>query len=368
MRWMTEPPSRVISKRAQRRVREREKRHHRRNGQRLWPSARSRFGTSLHRLMAPREINLSMSMKRKATLLFCRRIRQAYLQEGKSVILDFSRTRRIEAVGMLVVVAEIDRCQRMGAVNQRFICKIPDERCHETMIVRQVLDQIELLDRTGHPTVHDDKSGFHATVKHWRYATGTRADENPGDVLEEHQGRIPPVLMERMQIGLMEAIVNSIHHAYEAVRDDGCAPYKEHRWWMFTHEADGKLQVLVCDLGIGFTRSLPLHWPRALLRKLTAIFTGDHEDLAAIRMALVLGVTSTEEENRGKGLPQIWNALHESDVGGVAIFSGHGHLNYSAETRKERAGSYDSSLLGTLISWQVAIEGSPEQSDGTERD
>lgn len=368
MRLISEPTSRVMLKRAQRRVREREKRHRRQGGQKSWPSARSRFTGETVRLAAPSRISLTDAPHRRGTLMFCRRIRQAYLQDARSVILDFSQTRKIEATGMLITVAEIDRCQRMGIATQRFLCKLPDEKCDETKIVRQVLDQIELLARTDHPKIHDDKSNFHSSVRNWRYATGTRADEEPGDVLEEHHGRIAPALMQRVQIGLMEAIINSLHHAYRAERNDGCKAFRERRWWMFTHEADGRLQVIVCDLGIGISRSLPLKWSKDLLKKLQAIFVGDHHDVASIQMALELGKTSTDEENRGKGLPQIWNALHEAEVGGVGIHSGHGHLSYTAETAREHKGYYTSPLLGTLIAWYVEIDEAAGKVDGESGD
>lgn len=368
MRWVSALPSGVIRKRAKRRVRQREKRHHDNGGIRVWSFAKIRFFAGQVRLYAPSSICLTRWVERQATLAFCKRIRQSYLQEGRSVILDFSRARTIEASGMLVVVAEVDRSQRMGTASQRFTCKLPDETCERTKIVRQVIDQIELLERTGHTSIHSDKSDFHSSVRDWRYATGTRVDEEPGDILEKHQGRIAPALMTKMQIGLAEAITNSIHHAYKAHRSDGCNRYKEHRWWMFTHEADGMLQVLVCDLGIGISRSLPLKWSKDLLRKLGAIFERKPEDVASIRMALELGKTSTEEQNRGKGLPQIWNALHDSNVGGVAILSGRGHVNYSADTGCEHDGAYNSLLLGTLISWKVAVDDPMSVTDGATSD
>lgn len=347
-----------------RKVRQRQKLHRRRNGKRVWILAKARFTSPIVRVFAPVDVNLTESQKRAATLAFCRKIRKVYLQEQRSVILDFSHTRKISSLGMLVVVAEVDRAQRLGKSNQRFLCKLPEQNCEETKIVRQVLDQIEILDRTGHPPLTEDRAGYDKSVVNWRYATGTRVDEEPGDVLERHEGRVAPALMEKMQIGLMEAITNSLHHAYRGDRDDGCGVYRERRWWMFTHEADGLLQVLVCDLGIGIARSLPLKWDRHFLKKLASLFQDDHRDVSAIKMALILGQSSTDEENRGKGMHQIWNAVHETDVGGVAILTGSGHLSYSAETKSQKSGSYDSKFLGTLVSWQVSIQDAASASDG----
>jgi len=268
---------------------------------------------------------------------------------------------------MLVAVAEIDRAQRMGQTHQLLRCRLPAAEDEEGQIVQQVLDQIGLLERLEHPQIHSDKSVFHDTVRNWRYATGTRIDSKPGDVLYEYEGQLAPSLIQKMNVGLSEAVINSLHHAYARDRGDGCGKFRERRWWMFTSEDDeGHLHVLICDLGIGISKSLSLpgKWDRSLLKKFATLFSNDCPDVRAIKTALVIGESSTGEKHRGNGLPQIWNAVHENDVGGVAIFSGHGHVGRSMETGELSDGFYKSGLLGTLISWQVPIGAAGSDSDG----
>jgi hypothetical protein len=363
-------PIGVLLKRFRRRVRQREKLHHRRSGQRQWPMARARFASSILRLDAPVSISLRNGPHRNATLLFCQKIRQAYLQERLSVILDFSKTRKIAAEGMLVVVAEVDRSQRMGRSAQFIRCKLPDDQCDDTRIVRQVLDQIELLARTDHQAIHsdEDRDGFDDSVRNWRYATGTRVDDRPGDVLEKHEGRLAPPLMQRMQIGLTEALLNSLHHAYKGDRGDGCNRYRERRWWMFTQEDGPLLHVIACDLGIGIARSLPNTWDRNLLKKITQVFSDECPDVRAIKAALVLGQSSTGEENRGKGLPQIWNAIQATDVGVVGILSGNGYVGFTAENGEQSSGFFKSKMFGTVVSWKVPIETQNVNDNGTQDD
>ncbi|WP_449471974.1 hypothetical protein [Sphingobium chungangianum] len=255
----------------------------------------------------------------------------------------------------------------MGQSHQAMRCRLPMGEDEEGQIVQQVLDQVGLLERLEHPQIHSDKSSFHDTVRRWRYATGTRIDNRPGDVLYEYEGQLTPALIEKMNIGLSEAVINSLHHAYARERADGCGMFKERRWWMFTCEDDeGQLHVLICDLGIGIARSLsmPGRWDRALLKKFEEFFTGDAPDVRAIKTALVIGESSTGEEHRGKGLPQIWNAVQENDVGGVVIFSGQGHVSRSMDTGEQTSGFYRSELLGTLISWRVPIGAAGSDSDG----
>lgn len=256
---------------------------------------------------------------------------------------------------MLVVIAEIDRAQRMRSGNgQTMRCKLPDGEGSEQEIVRQVLDQLDLLRRLDHPPISTTSDKFDETVRHWNYATGTRVDDKPGNVLEKYEGRITPALMTKMQIGLTEAVLNSVHHAYRAGRNDGCDCYNERRWWMFTREADGMLQVLVCDLGIGIPRSLPIRWDRSVIKNLRAVFSSDGHDVAAIKTALVLGESSTGRKERGKGLPQIWNATQATADGTVGIMSGKGYV-MSKSTTGQESGTFGTALLGTLVSWRVPV-------------
>ncbi len=166
--------------------------------------------------------------------------------------------------------------------------------------------------------------------------------------------------MTGMQIGLSEAIINSLHHAYRGARPDGCGAFKERRWWMFTRETQGTLEVLVCDLGIGIPRSLPLAWDRRFLGKVRQIFSGDPPDVAAIKTALILGETSTDEEHRGKGLPQVWNATHESDDGVVGIYSDRAYV-ISTPDEGMQTTEFSDRLLGTLVWWRVPVGQAGEQ-------
>jgi hypothetical protein len=131
---------------------------------------------------------------------------------------------------------------------------------------------------------------------------------------------------------------------------------------MFTREVDGQLEVIVCDLGIGIPRSLPLSWNRKMLGKLREAFNGDGPDVAAVKSALILGETSTEQKNRGKGLPQVWAATTAAPDGAVGIFSDRAYVRNTAKQGVESAHFVDR-VLGTIVWWKVPV-GTTEQHDG----
>ena len=284
----------------------------------------------------------------------CKRVRNAIIANGQDAVLDFTLTERIQASAMLYFVAEVDRSIRMAPREVYIRCKLPDRRTSQGVIVGQVLDQIGFLDRIGQPPpMEHGGEEFDATVKNWRYATGTRIDESPGDVLDKYEGRIAPALMTKMHIGLSEAIINSLHHAYLADRRDGCRHFAERRWWMFTREQEGILEVLVCDLGIGIPRSLPISWDKKFLAKIASVFTADGADVAAVKSALVLGESSTKDENRGRGLPQVWDATLNAAEGAVGIFSDRAYLGHVKGAPKQS--EFEDRLLGTIVTWRVPV-------------
>lgn len=295
-----------------------------------------------------------------------RDLRNALLVEKQDVILDFTKTVQCQATGMIALMAELDRALRISGHRRIVRCRLPGRDTQAGKIVGQVLDQIGLLQLINQdpPPEHADER-FHHTVSSWQYATGVRIDEKPGDILESVEGRISPALLDKMQKGLAEAITNSLHHAYRQPRMDGCPPMTERRWWMFTHEFEGMLSVLVCDLGIGIPRSLPLSWPRQILALVKEHFAGNAPDVIAIKTALLLGETSTNQSNRGRGLPQVWQATQEAEGGSVGIYSDRAYVGFTPE-KKSINNDYRDRFLGTLVWWRVPIEA--PVTDGSDSD
>lgn len=323
----------------------------------MWPfAARRRLAAFVH-IPAPEQFLIGHPERRGTMLRFLGRLRRAYLQEGMSVVIDFDRCTLLEAKGTLLFMAELDRALRLGGPEQVIRCRLPpEERSKEGRIVRQVLHQIGALDLMGYDTSSMREDEYDDTVRHWRFATGTRVDERPGDILEHYEGVITEGLLQGMNIGVTEALTNTLHHAYCAQRDDGCRPFSERRWWMFTQERDGTLTIVVCDLGIGIRRSLPIQWPRSFIAQVFKRLEVRDLDVASIRLALVIGESVTGQKHRGMGLPQIWNDMKEADVGEIAIFSGRGLLAHAADGKREWDTQYKDSILGTLIAWEVPIE------------
>ncbi len=99
-----------------------------------------------------------------------------------------------------------------------------------------------------------------------RQMDGQRALELLGDL----DDRLPSRLQRGLYDGIVEAMTNANHHAYEQIRDDGLRHEDlQKEWWMFSQVRENRLSVSFCDLGIGIPRSLPLKrktlWAQLLL-------------------------------------------------------------------------------------------------------
>jgi len=303
------------------------------------------------RISAPFAFNIHGDQNRATFIKFVTKIRDAVIFRRALVYLDFSKPEVLRPAAVLLFVAELDRMKRI--VGNDFAVRIENVRVPR---VSQVLQQVGVYDICGGKNLRISEEAFDDSVKHWRYATGVRAGDETNEAFENFEGRLSPELAKGMWKGVSEAVVNSVQHAYVEPRFKSGPRLGHSRWWMFSHEKEGELQVIVCDLGIGIPRSLPLNWEPGLLDRLLSTFTKDGNDVRSIRAALAVGASSTGAPHRGKGLQQIWNTLRNAKGASVAILSNHGQLSWSGVDQKEFALEFGTSINGTMIIWTVEIE------------
>lgn len=300
------------------------------------------------RIRFPSSISIQNKFSRRALLSSLRRFKGEASE--KPIILDFSDVVFQYPTGVLYLLAELDRYKR--ALGNGFDVDII---LPKNELSRQVFHQVGIAALCGKISPQD-RNNYDETVRHWRYATGTMMTEEPGKALEQIEGHLSDELRAGIWKGVSEAIINSIHHAYIATRDDGFREFRETRWWMFSHVSEGKLTVAVCDLGIGIPRSLPLRWEWSRLRAILDRIGLGKPDLAAIKAALEIGATRTGQENRGRGLPQIWQDMKAHRESNILLLSNCALLGWSHKTQSEKGVEFDDSIHGTLVMWTVPLE------------
>ena len=278
---------------------------------------------------------------------------------------DFSLLKYISLPVALVLASEFDRIRQISNLWKPFAVDLHTW----DPAVRSLLNQIGFLelcgvDRNRGGVLEDDDSRV------LKLRCGETTDGKAIGVYLQDIGidltREDPSLME----AIMEAVTNTVHHAYKNA--DLCVPHTVKSWWLVAalHKEDGdqrKLEVAVYDQGASIPRTLP-SWDRypfyvrkwkEFIETIGVLEDGASPDDArydgdAIRLALEVGRSSTEEQFRGKGLNQIVSALDFCSAGTVVIYSRQGEFTLSKHSGLKSA-SRETPLTGTMVIWSLVL-------------
>lgn len=298
--------------------------------------------------IAPEVFSIGLKVNRRPMLQALANLRTMLLKRPSRVMLDFSRTRQMHAEGTLLFTAELRTLIHL----QRGITTF-DVTPSKVDKVMQVLKQIGVLDVLGlrfHDVVCRDDD-----VVHWLHASGQGAQgELYDEVMGPYDGRIPEALSQKLYSGVSEAMTNVVNHAYTRPRQDGLRTSSDRDWWMFSTEREGRLVVVICDLGAGIPGTLPYSQDhRSLWKRLRR--SGSTDDGTIIAHAVSESVTRTEQHHRGRGLGQIARVIQSIDNATVSISSNRGFYSRGS-TGEVKLGNYQDSIQGTLIRWEFPIQ------------
>lgn len=273
----------------------------------------------------------------------------------KEIKIDMSDVNRMVADAALLFKAELSRL--VERMNVRVVAKPPNSERARQVLKQTGIDELLAIRIEGRPDRED--------VVHWRVAEGPRETVDPA-ALSEIMSDIESVTgMEAHPIyqGIIESMANCVEHAYKPHSDVKREMPENPGWWVFQQVRNGILNVVVCDLGIGVRRSLPLTLAgeMGLYRKLMHLVRrAKGEDNRALLAAMEYGRSSTGERQRGKGMRNAHNVVDELGEGSFCAMSNSGCYMY---TRKcgDRSGSYKTvklrhSIEGTILGWRLPLK------------
>lgn len=163
--------------------------------------------------------------------------------------------------------------------------------------------------------------------------------------------------------GISEAVTNVTHHAYP---DSSICKDKS---WYLTGSFDQlskELKIAFYDQGIGIPNSLPESkiWEKVLayFAKFSVEKAEQLRDATLIKAAVSIDRTSTEKNDRGKGLQDLIEFIRELGSGYLSIMSYKGLFKCTIENGKEKikSESFERPLHGTLIIWSVVLDESTQ--------
>ena len=304
--------------------------------------ARSYAGKTIV-VVAPEKFDIAVDEFRPPLIFFLHRIKYL-LMNGANVRISFEKTTNLLPAGTLLLVATLESL--LEVYPNRISSNYPSDH-----VVEQLFQHIGLLQKLGNGPRRVITAD---NVRHWHLIRGTTADvsefKNLFSTFESQLGHDTEAgLFESMS----EAVTNTVQHAYPKIK--GEIDSIESRWWMFAQQKDDKLDVTICDLGVGIPKSLT--YKRELAEILPALIRRlrKRADSGLIEVAVESSRSRTKLPHRGKGLPDMLAFIRRVNEGGFLICSLRGQLIYNAKFRRETARDFADSVPGTLIQWNLPL-------------
>ncbi len=306
------------------------------------------------KVTAPPVIDLYNPRHHKKLTKFLSDVRQA-ITTKKGVYICLRDTHAITASGGILFLSEIDRLvNRFGTAKIRASIPKPiaDNFGGKRRVAQAVLQKIGFYRLLKMSTGY---AGEYEHVRCWDCVSGTMADGSLiGHLLKNVKSYINATRQRSLYRGACEALSNSCEHAYTGIRNDGLN-IEDKRWWMFTAIRDGKLTVLVCDLGIGIPNTIHKTQSSNLLDKIFKIIGYNAStDGAWIQTATLVKRTRTQESHRGKGGSDLRMLVENDPEAVLSIFSNRGRFHLSE--KGEKVLDYTNSIYGTIVEWSIKVK------------
>lgn len=345
----------------------------------LWNGSEIEYGIADRAPKYPPS-TLSFSTNQNETSLFLQRLRRRLLIASRKgggwtkpekskrkkpprigSFYDFSKIDHIDTNVALVIAAEYQRASEIvGSVPPIINLEAWSSDVFTKLfqigffdIIGLSNDSLPLLQNTNDNTIY------------LRIFTGTRDNtEEADDALMDlarfacPEVELPPTISIPIVSAISEAMINVRRHAYP---DDFKFLHRHvSRWWI-TGKADRLTRTItlaIYDQGA----TIPVTYQRLEWTDQVVEFVGRapkdahpfHLDGKLIRAATRYGNTQTGQRERGKGLPQMKDAVKVAEAGELRVLSRGGEYIYR-QSEEEEVFDHRASIGGTLIEWTISL-------------
>lgn len=291
-------------------------------------------------------------------------IKNAHESGGKIVKICFRNTVYISAAAAINLFAETDRSITKNK-NVKFSITYPPKTSilnpnkSTIPIVDLVLNRLGFYNLLGlkKRTLKEQKN-----VKCWEHASGLAVD---GQIAANLLESVDNLHLDKSQLyrSCVEALANAVEHAYniDIISD---ADMSDKRWWMFMAILDGRLVLIICDLGHGIPTTLPKTQSIELINKIVGLFGGNiNQDCSLIQAATLVKKTRTDKEYRGKGGKDLTSLVDNIPGSKLSIFSRYGVYRYKGKgIISGKAYNNPTMINGTIVEWSIPLTADVELS------
>ncbi|MFM6965845.1 MAG: hypothetical protein ACKOWD_01485 [Rhodoferax sp.] len=276
---------------------------------------------------------------------------------ASDLLIDMSGVKRMVVDAALLFKAELSRLIEVGKTR---IKTTPPSRDRTLQVLKQTgMDRLLNLNIEGSPSRED--------VVHWRIAEGpsSTVDSSALNLIMTDIEEVSGLESHPVYQGIIESMANCVEHAYKPHHEVSRIMPTSPGWWVFQQVREGTLHVVVCDLGIGIRRSLPLTLAgeETMYKKLMHLYRRTKgEDNRALLAAMEYGRSSTGQKQRGKGMRNAHKVVDDLGEGTFFALSNAGCYTYH-RNRRHDIGRHTTvklrhSIHGTILGWRLPLNSS----------
>ncbi|MDI9768606.1 hypothetical protein QM327_18825 [Pantoea dispersa] len=326
----------------------------------------NKYETERIKIVAPSVLDLSKISYRDAFVEFIDKIKDAAkkgrLSKIAQVHLCFRETKMVTASGGLYLLANLERLNSEAPYVKYSVTRPPATRINQSdknryPVVDSVMNWLGIYAALG--KVKREMRQL-PMVDCWEATRGSQVlSAKVGELLEKvtestgqnHQALYRP---------LVEAMSNSVEHAYRPDLYHGSVP--KTKWWCIATIMNNKLIALVCDLGLGISKTLPKTQSSTFFTRITEyIGHALSSDSDFIRASLQLKKSATKLDYRGKGGPDLQSVIEKIPNAKLAVYSNRGSYSYTNRgiAKPETWFDHKLSINGTIVecSLDLPIQG-----------
>ncbi|GKW28018.1 hypothetical protein AB6D34_08135 [Pectobacterium brasiliense] len=327
---------------------------------------RARNGRSLrltrHKIIAPICLDLSKPQDNNLMIQFVTDIKnqakKGTINKVAQIHLCFRESKFITPSGGLWLLANLEKLKIDTPYVKFTITRPPATRLNRGdnnryPIVESVMSWIGIYEAIG---LAKRELRELPTVNCWEAARGSQvASETVGMLLE----RITAKTGQNYQAlyrPLVEAMSNSVEHAYRP--DLYSLPQPDTKWWCFAAIMNNRLITLICDLGLGISKTLPKTQSTKFFNNIVEYIGHTlSTDSDFIRASLQLKKSATKLDYRGKGGPDLQSVIAKIPQSRLAIYSNKGVYTYTNRGKANPEKWFDNklSIQGTIVECSIEL-------------
>lgn len=293
---------------------------------------------------------LSLRDYYEATVKCIQLLRDAALNQHRSIMLYFDRLTTLEPAATLLLTAEIYRCKNLRPARNGLLVNGNYPTDKSTILQLSEMGFYRLIDVPERDDVLRDDDADRPYFVPFRTFKGVDPEfAATFCALVSHGAfNLGELALGRMVGALKEAMGNSEEHAY---RGETGLPAMKGRWWVTGYIDPGthEMMIVFFDQGVGIPGTLTLD----LFDRIKALkaLSWEPSDGHLIAAATELHRTSTGLGGRGKGFRDMKKFVDTCQDGELWVLSNRGSYAYVKDT--DKIDDQPSSIGGTIIQWRV---------------